>query len=255
MANRRLSMRKIKEILRLKWEVGLPARQIARSLSISHSTVLDMLRRFERSGLAWPVSDMDDASLEAKLYPGNPEPNRKRPEPDMAYIHHEMARKGVTLQLLWYEYKQAHPDGLHYSQFCQRYREWRGKLDLVLRQSHRAGERMQVDFVGQTVPVVNRTSGEVLQAQLFIAVLPASNYTFAKAYASQDLRAWIAGHCDALDSSVASQRPSCPTTPRPASTGLAGTSLTSTRPTRTWPHTMTPLSSRLDPRSHGTRAR
>jgi len=192
-------MRKIKEILRLKWEVGLPARQIARSLSISHSTVLDMLRRFERSGLAWPVSDMDDASLEAKLYPGNPEPNRKRPEPDMAYIHHEMARKGVTLQLLWYEYKQAHPDGLHYSQFCQRYREWRGKLDLVLRQSHRAGERMQVDFVGQTVPVVNRTSGEVLQAQLFIAVLPASNYTFAKAYASQDLRAWIAGHCDALE--------------------------------------------------------
>lgn len=131
-------MRKIKEILRLKWETGLAARQIAHSLSISHSTVLDMLRRAERAGFTWPLPDLDEAALEAKLYPGNPDPKRKRPEPDMSYIHRELRRKGVTLQLLWLEYKQAHPDGLQYSQFCEHYRQWQGKLDVVLRQTYRA---------------------------------------------------------------------------------------------------------------------
>ena len=192
-------MRKIREILRLKWEVGLSARQIARSLSISHSTVLDMLRRFECSGLSWPLPNIDDAELEAKLYPGNPQGLVERPLPDMAYIHRELARKGVTLQLLWWEYKQNHPDGLQYSQFCQRYRQWRSKLDVVLRQPHRAGEQMQVDFAGDTVPIHDRETGEVWQASIFIAVLPASNYTFAKAYPAQDLRSWIKAHCDALE--------------------------------------------------------
>jgi hypothetical protein len=111
MPNRRLSIRKIKEILHLKWELGLAARQIAHSLSISHSTVLDMLRRAERAGIAWPLPDLDDAALESQLYPGNPDPGLKRPEADMAYIHHELRRKGVTLQLLWWEHKQAHPGG------------------------------------------------------------------------------------------------------------------------------------------------
>lgn len=192
-------MRKIREILRLKWEVGLSARQIARSLSISHSTVLDMLRRFECSGLSWPLPNIDDAELEAKLYPGNPQGLVERPLPDMAYIHRELARKGVTLQLLWWEYKQNHPDGLQYSQFCQRYRQWRSKLDVVLRQPHRAGEQMQVDFAGDTVPIHDRETGEVWQAPIFVAVLPASNYTFAKAYPAQDLRSWIKAHCDALE--------------------------------------------------------
>lgn len=198
MPNRRLSMRKIKEILRLKWEVGLAARQIAHSLSISHSTVLDMLRRAERAGFTWPLPDLDDATLETRLYPGNPDPARKRPEPDMAYIHRELRRKGVTLQLLWWEYKQTHPDGLQYSQFCEHYRQWQEKLDLVLRQSHRAGERMQVDFAGQTIPVIDRSTGEVRQAQIFVAVLAASNYTYAEALWSQELRSWITAHCHAF---------------------------------------------------------
>lgn len=192
-------MRKVKEILRLKWEVGLSARQIAHSLSVSHSTVLDMLRRAERAGLVWPVPDLDDATLESTLYPGNPEPARKRPEPDMPYIHRELRRKGVTLQLLWEEYKQQHPDGLQYSQFCEHYRQWAGKLDVVFRQVHRAGEQMQVDYVGETVPIYDRKTGEVRQAQIFVAVLTASNYTFAEASWAQDLRSWITSHCRAFE--------------------------------------------------------
>lgn len=193
-------MRKIKEVLRLKWELGLAARQIAHSLSISHSTVLGMLQRAEQAGLSWPIPDLDDAALEAKLYPNAPELPKHRPEPDPAYIHKQLQRKGVTLQLLWLEYKQAQPDGLQYTQFTQRYRTWQGKLDVVLRHHHRAGEQMQVDFAGQTVPVVvNRETGEVREAQIFVAVLSASNYTFAKATWSQDSRSWISGHCDAFE--------------------------------------------------------
>lgn len=192
-------MRKVKEILRLKWELGLTARQIAHSLCISHSTVLDMLKRFEQAGLSWPLPDMDETTLEAKLYPTNPDPTRKRPEPDMRYIHQELRRKGVTLQLLWEEYKRQHPDGLQYSQFCEHYRQWAGKLDVVLRQPHRAGERMDVDFAGQTVPIVDRKTGEVRQAQVFIAVLTASNYTYAEATWSQDRQSWIMAHCRAFE--------------------------------------------------------
>ena len=132
--------------------------------------------------------------MEAKLYPSGPELPKNRPEPDLAYIHSQLQRKGVTLQLLWLEYKQAHPDGLQYTQFTQRY------LDVVLRHHHRAGEQMQVDFVGPTIPVVvNRKTGEIREAQVFVAVLPASNYTFAKAMWSQDLPSWISGHCDAFE--------------------------------------------------------
>jgi transposase len=192
-------MRKIREILRLKWESGMTARQIAQSLSISHSTVLDMLRRVEQSGLSWPLPDVDDATLEARLYPGNPKPAGKRPEPDMPYIHRELRRKGVTLQLLWEEYKRQNPDGLQYSQFCEHYRQWAGKLDVVLRQTHRAGERMDVDFAGQTVPVVDRKTGEVREAQIFIATLTASNYTYAEAVWSQELPTWIMLHCRAFE--------------------------------------------------------
>lgn len=193
-------MRQIKEILRLKWEKGLGLRQIARSLSISHSTVLDMLHRAEAAKLSWPLPEtLDDASLEAKLYPGNSEPARRRPEPDMESIHRELSRKGVTLQLLWQEYKQDRPDGYQYSQFCERYRQWSGKLDVVLRQTYRAGERMFVDYAGPTVPVVDRRTGQTREAQIFVAVLAASNYTYAEATWSQELASWIGSHCRAFE--------------------------------------------------------
>jgi len=193
-------MRKCKEILRLRWEKGLGIRQIARSLSVSHSTVLALLYRAQAAGLSWPLpEDVDDATLEQKLYPGQGEGSCNRPEPDWEQIHRELRRKSVTLQLLWLEYKREHPNGYQYSRFCDRYRRWSATLDVVMRQTHRAGEKMFVDFAGQTVPVVDRATGEIRQAQVFVAVLAASNYTYAEATWSQELPDWIGAHCRAFE--------------------------------------------------------
>jgi len=197
MAAERLSMRKIREFLRLQ-AAGHSRRAIAQSLAIAHSTVLEYRRRAERAGIPWPLPpEWTDADLERRLFPP-PEPsNVPRPLPDWAEVHREMkARKKtrVTLQLLWLEYKEVHPEGLQYSQFCQLYRDWRGSLDRVLRQEHKAGEKAFVDYAGQTVPVIDRTTGEILEAQLFVGVLGASNYTYAEACWSQELAEWIGAH-------------------------------------------------------------
>lgn len=193
-------MRKAKEVLRLYYENRLGIRQIGRSLSISHVTVSNLLNRFKAAGLSWPLPEsLDEASLEALLYPGNKESARPRFAPEMEWVHRELRRQGVTLQLLWLEYKQDHPDGYQYSQFCELYRQWRDKLDVVMRQTHRAGEKLFIDYAGQTVPVVDRATGELRQAQVFVAVLGASSYTYAEASWSQDLPSWIAAHCRAFD--------------------------------------------------------
>ena len=192
-------MRKIKEILRLR-SLGLGARQIARSISSSHSTVLDLFHRADAAGVSWPLAEeLDETELEKKLYPGNTGRPRTRPEPDWEWVHRELSRKGVTLQLLWLEYKRNRPDGYQYSRFCERYRQWQKKLDVVLRQNHRAGERMYVDFAGQTVPVTDPETGEVFKAHIFVAVLGASNYTYAEATRAEDLEAWIGAHCRAFE--------------------------------------------------------
>lgn len=191
-------MRSIKEILRLRYELNLSHRNISTSTKIALSTVMDIIRRAESKGLSWPLPEyLDDAALEERLY-CKTNPSQQKPLPDMNWIHQELKRKSVTLQLLWFEYKENHPDGLQYSQFCQRYRDWLGKLDVVMRQNHRAGEKMFVDYAGQTMPVINPVTGEVSQAQIFIAVLGASNYAFAKAYPSQELRFWIEAHIAAF---------------------------------------------------------
>jgi len=194
-------MRKIKEIIRLKSELGLSARQIARSCSISHSTVLEVLRRAEESGLSWPFPEqLDDVALEARLFPSrNSELTNSRFQPDWAEVHRELKRKGVTLQLLWQEYKQAHPDGYQYSYFCELYQKWSGTLDLPLRQVYRGGEKMFVDYAGMTLKVVNTSTGKVFEAPVFVAVLGASNYTYAEATPSQELVHWIGSHCRSLE--------------------------------------------------------
>ena len=200
MATRRLSMRKIKEVLRLHHEKGFSTRQIAKSLGIGRSTVHDYLNRAQQAGLNWPLTlDLDESSLEPRLFPvASSMPQEKRQMPPTEYLHQELKKKGVTLQLLWLEYKEANPEGYQYSQFCRLYHQWAGKLDPCLRQEYRAGEKLFVDYAGQTVEIIDPTTGEIHQAQIFVATLGASNYTFAEATLSQDLPSWIQSHVHAF---------------------------------------------------------
>lgn len=194
-------MRQIRQILKLSREGGLTRRQIARCLSLSPTTVGEYLSRAEQAGLGWPLpGELDDAQLEAKLFsrPAPPRP-ANRPSPDWSEVHRELKRKGVTLMLLWQEYKARYPEGVQYSQFCERYRQFAGRLDLVMRHTHRAGEKLFVDYAGQTLEVVERSTGEVRQAQIFVATLGASNYTYAEATWSQSLPDWIGSHVRAFE--------------------------------------------------------
>ena len=195
-------MRKIREILRLAIGEGLSRRQVAAATGVPGSTVGDHLARARRAGLSWPLpDDLDDARLEARLFgpPSPPMPSELRPVPDWVEVHRELHRKGVTLALLWLEYREHHPDGFGDSWFCQAYRTWQGHLDLVMRQEHRAGEKLFVDFPGMTLPITDPDRGEVWQAELFVAVLGASSYTYAEALPSQELPHWIAGHVHAFE--------------------------------------------------------
>ena len=201
MPAKRLAMRQIQEVLRLKWGQGLSQRQIAQSLGISRPAVGEYLRRAEQAGLSWPLPEvLDDKALEQLLFPARPMISGPMPtQPDWAYIHRELKRKNVTLFLLWQEYKAAEPGGFQYSWFCQGYRRWAGKLDLVMRQHHRAGEKLFVDYAGHTMPIVDPYSGEVHDSEIFIAVLGASNYTYAEATWTQRLPDWIGSHVRALN--------------------------------------------------------
>ncbi len=201
MAAERLSMRTIREVLRLKWEKGLTTTEVARSCNIARSTVREYVVRAEKAGLSWPLPpDIDDAWLEARLFPAQVgDASRQRDDLDMTAIHRELARKSVTLRLLWLEYKAANPDGYQYSQYCLLYRTWRRTLDVSLRQSHRAGEKLFVDYAGQTIPVTNPETGETSEAFLFVATLGASSYTFAWASLSCDLPSWIDANVRALE--------------------------------------------------------
>ena len=194
-------MRKIREVLRLKWAAGMSNRRIAASCGVSRPTVSEYLRRAESAGLSWPLpADASDARLERLLFPPPPDlPASARGVPDFAEVHRQLKRKGVTLFLLWQEYRAACPDGYQYSWFCERYGVWRGKLDVVMRQDHRAGEKLFVDYAGQTVGVIDRTTGELRQAQVFVAVLGASNYTYAEATWTQGLPDWIGAHVRAFE--------------------------------------------------------
>ncbi len=193
----RLSMRKIKEILRLKFELGLKNREIARSCLIPHTTVANYLRRARDASLTWPLPpDLDEGTLERQLFADDPwARTRETRLPDFASIHEEFRRhRHVTLQLLWEEYKESQPDGYQYSRFCELYNRWVQKLDLVLRQDHRVGEKMFVDHAGPTVPIVDRETGQVHAAAIFVAVLGASNYTYAEATWNRNLVSWIGSH-------------------------------------------------------------
>jgi transposase len=188
-------MRQIREALRLK-AAGLTNRQIAVSLGVGRTTAGDYLERAERAGFSWPLSDdLDDAALEQRLFAtADKGCGKARPQPDWAYIHRELRKRSVTLMLLWEEYRAVHPDGYGYSQYCERYRQWKGRLSPTMRQTHPAGERMFVDYAGQTIEFVDGLTGEVHACQLFVAVLGASSYTYAEATLTQSLPDWCSSH-------------------------------------------------------------
>ena len=192
----RSAMRKIREVLRLSLEEGLSRRQIGAAVGLPYTTVAHYLERARQAGLSWPLPDqLDDGELEGRLFVTAAPPAQPRPLPDWQHVHLEQRRPGVTLMLLWIEYKERFPDGYQYSQFCDRYRRWQRHLDVVMRQEHRAGEKLFVDFPGQTISVYDQESGVVgFEAELFVAVLGASNYMYAEAFPSQALPYWISGH-------------------------------------------------------------
>ena len=193
-------MRKIREILRLKYECGRSNRDIGQSCGIGSSTVSEYLQRVRMAGLAWPLPEgLSDQALEQRLFPPPIPRDTVRLLPDFHEIHKELqSRRGVTLNLLWQEYKEQHPDGYQYSWFCQHYRAWSARLDVVMRHEHRAGEKLFVDYAGQTREVVDPVTGAIRQAQIFVAVLGASNYTYAEATWSQQIEDWIGSHVRAL---------------------------------------------------------
>jgi len=195
-------MRKLKEILRLRFEAGLSYRQIAAAAKVSVGVAAKYVAHAEGAGLTGPVSEsLDEAALARLLGLGAEVPGRVRryAAPDTAAMHQALKKKGVTLQLLWEEYRAAQGErGYRYAQFCVHYRAYRESLARSLRQTHRAGERLFVDYAGQTVPIIDGGSGEIHPAQIFVAVLGASNYTYAEATWTQQLPDWIGSHVRAF---------------------------------------------------------
>jgi transposase len=195
-----ISMRKIRDALRLSLHEGLSLRDVAASLQMPFTTVGDHVRRAKAAGLSWPLPDgVDDDALEALLF-AIPAPVSVRPLPDWAKIHVELRRPQVTLMLLWLEYKEAAPDGYAYSQFCLLYRRWQRRVDVVMRQEHKAGEKLFVDFPGRRIPIYDERIGEVaFEAELFVAVMGASSYLYAEALRSQELLHWVTAHVHAFE--------------------------------------------------------
>jgi transposase len=193
-AQARLSVRKIREVLRLKAEARLSDREIAAAIGSARSTVQECLRRARCAGIVWPLPvECDDEELVARLYPTAPGPVRY-PTPDFTAIHAELTRKGVTRMLLWHEYKARHPDGCQYSAFCRDYGVWLGRQDAVMRFEHAPGDKLFVDYAGLTMDIVDRHSGEVQVAQIFVAALGASSFTYVEASLTQTVADWLGAH-------------------------------------------------------------
>jgi transposase len=191
-------MRKIREVLRLK-AGGFSKRRIAASLGISATAAMECVQRARRAGLTWPLpEDLSDDALEQRLYPPSTIKDEQRPLANWAEIHRELKRPGVTLQLLWQEYREQHPVGYAYSRFCDLHRAWEKRVSPTMRQTHIAGERMFVDYAGTKLQVIDSTTGEILTAELFVAVLGASSLTHAEATWTQSLSDWIGSHTRAF---------------------------------------------------------
>ena len=193
-------MRKIREITRLRLGLGYSERKTAESCNVGKATVGDCVKRLIRAGLSWPLPEgLDDAELEAKLYPRITPFEAKGPTPDWTLVSLELKRKGVTRQLLWQEYIEQNAGGLSYSRYCELFYAWLKKSRLSMRQHHIAGEKLFVDFAGTTIPIYDSKTGVARAAQIFVATWGASNYTYAAAVWSQDLPSWTSCHVNAFE--------------------------------------------------------
>ncbi len=188
-----ISLQKLREVLRLGLKHQLGNREVARSCSVSHVTGGAYLRRVKDMNLTWSdIENLNESKLRQLLQGSHCNDSKKtKPEPDWEYIHKELRKKGVTLQLLWEEYKEEHPDGYQSTHFGDLYRKWKGTISPWMRQNHKAGDKLFVDYAGHTVPIQNPQSGQIHQAQIFVAVLGMSNYTYAEATWDQSLAGWF----------------------------------------------------------------
>lgn len=198
----RTAMRQVRDVLRLR-AAGVAINEIARRVGVAPSTVRLTLKRLAAAGLRWPLpAEMTDTTLEAQLFTavGKKQGHRRRAEPDCAAVHRELKRKHVTLSILWDEYIERHPDGYRYSRFCELYRGWASRISVTMRQTHAGGDKLFVDYAGDAVPVIiDRLTGEARPAQIFVAVMGASNFTYAEASWTQALGDWIGAHTRAFE--------------------------------------------------------
>jgi transposase len=194
-------MRKIREVIRLRQCLQLSVREIAASCAIGRTTVGEYLRRTEAAGLGWPLpGELDDQGLERRLFPPPATgEGASRPIPDWPQVRRELSRKGVTLSLLWHEYKRLFEDGYGYSRYAELYRAWEKTTELSMLQRHKAGQKLFVDFAGLTMPVTDPATGEVRKVQIYSGAMGASQHIFAKAYESQELQSWLEANADALE--------------------------------------------------------
>ena len=192
-------MRKVREVLRLRHALGLSYRKINEALGVGKTSAGEIVRRAELIGLTWPLPQpFDDAELERRLFTAPGEVQPERPAADWAKLHEELKRRSVTLVLLWQEYRAEHPGGYGYSRFCDLYGEWRRSVSATMRQTHAAGEKLFVDFAGDTAAVIDPLTGDSRAAHIFVAALGASNFTYAEARWSEGLADWISAHVNAL---------------------------------------------------------
>lgn len=200
-AKRELTMRQVRQLLRLAHD-GVSAREMGRRLGVARSTIQDNLKRAKAAGIVWPLpDDVTDEVLEQRMFAraGVKAGFRRRPEPDWAWLARELKRPGVNLSVLWEEYRQADPEGYSYSRFCDLFREFEQRLSPVMRQHHAAGDKGFVDYSGKKVPIVDPGSGTIREAEIFVGVLGASNYTYAEASWTQSLPDWIGAHVHMFD--------------------------------------------------------
>ncbi len=199
MPKKRLSVQKTREILRLRFECHLSERKIASSCGIARSTVADYLRRAAEAGVVWPLrEELPEDALEELLFRAQPKTHARRSVPNWNDVREELTKEGVTLLLLWEEYRETRADGYSYSRYCELYGDWKSTIDPVMRIQHKAGDKLFVDYAGQTVPLVDTTTGEERRAEVFVATMGASSYTYAEASWTQTLPDWIGAHVRAL---------------------------------------------------------